>query len=91
MTWINAKTLLERFSHMTNYGWELQDRLLPVSLTTGYAEVLLNTPRVTTAVQAARLMLVQYGMSCACSLWLGCTCSAVVSPMHCRPAQLSAG
>jgi hypothetical protein len=35
---------------MTNYGWELQDRLLPVSLTTGYAEVLLNTPRVTTAV-----------------------------------------
>jgi uncharacterized protein (DUF1800 family) len=46
-TWINAKTLLERFGHMTNYGWELKDSLLPISLMDGYAEILLNTPRVT--------------------------------------------
>lgn len=50
MTWINAKTLLERFGHMTNYGWELKDSLLPISLKEGYEDVLLNTPRVTDVI-----------------------------------------
>jgi uncharacterized protein (DUF1800 family) len=48
ITWINAKTLLERFGHMTNYGWELSDSLLPLSVKDGYTDVLLNIPRVLT-------------------------------------------
>ena len=45
-TWINAKSLLERFENLTNYGWELTDANLPLNLQDSYVEVLLNTTRV---------------------------------------------
>jgi uncharacterized protein (DUF1800 family) len=44
--WINAKTLLDRFLHMTKYGWEVQDVELPANLEQGHELLLLATTRI---------------------------------------------
>ena len=48
-SWINAKTLLERFGHDTNYGWDLNsltDANLPTTLMDGYESFFLAVPRI---------------------------------------------
>jgi uncharacterized protein (DUF1800 family) len=43
--WVNAKTLVERFGHMTNYGWD-SDELVPPAIQDGYEAFMLAVPRI---------------------------------------------